>query len=132
MGLLLQFGKGFMKPELRILKVGGIGDPQELAWCKRRWSELEGEMDDADEDGEEQSEKRQLKGPTSVEHHALKGREYIGVDEWGSVSIRWWILDPPLDGRVIEFYRSAADSDSFFREAKKILAAAQSARTQSC
>jgi hypothetical protein len=128
--LALQFGKGFRKPELRILALPRPDD--EVAWCKQRWRHVhlecwvpvrgETRQDFASDLEQQWSEKGyQLIGPESV--GPFGGRLYTTRAKDRPRDMGWCLLGLPNGFRVVELVVGFGSWDPFFREARKLLEA---------
>jgi hypothetical protein len=129
--LVLQFGQGFEKPQLRILAAGKPTYDQD--WCVERWLQmhlegwtyLRGEKP-ADAQRELAArwlkQDRELVGPEAVDYGGIPGRWYVSKGKGYPVDAGWCLLDAPGGFRVVELDVGTGSWDPFHREAKKVLA----------
>jgi hypothetical protein len=130
--LILQFGQGSGKPELRVLVVERPRD--EAAWCLQRWwaMNLE-EYRSVPGSSEVQAERavcqrwekqgRRIVGPEEAAYGGVTGRWYLSKGTANPTDAGWCLLDLPGGFRVIELDVVAALTswDPFQREARKVL-----------
>jgi hypothetical protein len=132
--LILQFGQGSGKPELRVLVVERPRD--ETAWCLQRWRAMNVEEyqmlpGTSDAHAERtvshrwQTQGRTIVGPAEAAYGGVTGRWYLSKGTANPIDAGWCLLDLPGGFRVIELDVVAALTswDPFHREARKVLAA---------
>jgi len=129
--LVLQFGKGSGKPELRILAPEKPAD--ERGWCRDRWLEMhldaevlvQGETKaDAREGFRDIWEQhgREIVATEAAEYGGAPGRCYVSKGPGYPIDAGWYFLDLAGGFRVIELDVSRGRWDPFHQEVKKVLA----------
>jgi hypothetical protein len=129
--LVLVFGKGFRKPELRLLSVARPAD--EAEWCRERWQQvhldrwirIDRETRAEAVTGVEQKwrkEGRELVGPEPVSHAGVNGRWFTTKGKGYPVDTAWCMLDLPCGFRLVELVVGFGAWDPFGREARKLVA----------
>ena len=129
--LVLVFGKGFRKPELRLLSVGRPED--EAAWCRERWQKvhldrlIRSEGETSAQAATEVQRKwlkqgRGLVGPESVSHAGVSARWFTTRGTGYPVDTAWCMLELPGGFRVVELVVGLGTWDPFGREARKLVA----------